>query len=652
MKKLISLILSIIVVFVFSSCSCSEKKDMTQVTDDIVTSKVTNTLHKVNVTESNRKFISGGKTEYKIVVVDSAAEALTAANFIKTHLKNATKVELSVLTYSDSESCAYSSSAKNIYIGKNAEFEKAGLSMPTDDLATSGYYIKSAGDSVFIVTKSQYGYQMGAIAFLREVVGYDMYCDNLYSYDRTPSTLPDMDIIERPDFDYRHWSNPLTTDEMYGMGYSLHADMITVGDSGMHNTFNWLPPETYMESHSKWYSDDQSQLCYTAHGDSEEYEAMQNEIFEKMKVYLADNPNVNTISISQEDVDQYCKCSTCSAELEKYGTMSAVTIKFLNDISDKLDKYLTEQAEENGTEKREFFIIQFAYQWTFSAPVTQDADGNWVAVDDSVVCNDNVGIEIAPLNAKYTRSIYSDENKYFKESIEKWSVITNNIYFWWYETDFSNYMYPYNCWDKMVEQYRFCVQQSTRYMFNEGQLGQSNGTGFTKLKDYIDSKALFDVNVETSDIIDKFFDGYFMDASEPMREYFDELQTYLTYLQETYPEILSGSIYENISKTEDGVPMFWKRKTMTKYLEYMDKAYEAIEKYKDIDTTIYNTLYDNITIETLFPRYILCKYYGGTFSTEEITKMRKEFKSDCERLGVTYELEHNYMSVLFDTWGV
>ena len=658
MKKILSLIMVCVLAFALVACGNkpdSEREsgsDATSVTDDKTDDKVSGTLHKVNVKESNRKFIAGGKTDYKIVVADSSSEAQKAATFIVKHLKEASGADVPVIGYGNSSSATYSASAKYIYIGKNAAFEAAGLKMPEENLAQSGYYIKSAGDSVFIVTNAVHGFQTGAIAFLREVVGYEMYSENIVDYDRSPATLPDMDIIERPDFDYRHWSNPLSADATYGMGYSPYEAMISVEGNTVHNSFKWLSPEDYLADHPKWFADNTTQLCYTAHGDTDEYTAMQNEIIEKMKVYADNNPTVNTISISQEDVNDYCKCDTCAEEFKKYGAMSATTIKFLNDISDKINEYFKVQAEANGTSPREFYVIQFAYQWTLDAPVKQDGQGNWVVADETVKCGDHVGIEIAPLDARFTRDFDHEDNAYFKEAIDKWSAVTDNIYFWWYETNFHNYMFPYNCWDNMVNQYRYCVTRSTRYMFNEGQLGQSAGTGFTKLKDYIDSKALFDVNVNTAEVIDKFFKGYFKDAAEPMREYFDELQTYLSFLQDTYPNILTGSIYETISKTENGELMFWKRKTMTGYLEYIDRAYAAIEKYKNTNATLYNALYDNITIESLFPRYVLCKYYDGTYSPEEVLEMRKAFKSDNVRFGNNYEREHEFMSGLYSSWGV
>lgn len=658
MKKILSLIMICAIAFMCVSCKNSSAgggsgdDKPTNVVEDNLDEKVTGTLHKVNVTERNKQFIAGGRTDYKIVIADSSAEAQKAANFMVKHLKAASGADLPVIDYKNSDTAVYSADAKYIYIGKNAAFEAAGLTMPQDDLGQSGYYIKTEGNSVFIATKAIYGYQMGAIAFLRETIGYDMYSESMVSYDRSPATLPEMDIIERPDFDYRHWSNPISSDALYGMGFSTHNAIISVEGNEVHNSFKWLPVEEYISENPLWYADNTSQLCYTAHGDAEAYEAMQNEIIRKMKIYAEANPTINTISLSQEDENNYCKCDTCAAELEKYGTMSATTIKFLNDLSDKMDAYFKEQAEENGTEQREFYIIQFAYQWTLDAPVKQDANGNWVVADETVRCGKHVGIEIAPLDAKFTRDFDHADNAYFKEAIDKWSAVTDNIYFWWYETNFHNYMFPYNCWDNMVNQYRYCVQKSTRYMFNEGQLGQSGGTGFTKLKDYIDSKALFDVNINTSEVIDKFFEGYFKDAAEPMREYFDELQTYLTYLQDTYPNILTGSIYETISKTEDGELLFWSRNTMVGYMEYIDKAYAAIEKYKTTDVTLYNALYDNITIESLFPRYVLCRYYDGTYSSEDISEMRKAFKNDCVRFGNLYEREHEFMTGLYASWGV
>lgn len=661
-KKILSYILAFITLFSLASCTNKKQSDDSassggdsaateEIVEDKTSAKVEGTLHKVNVTENNRPFIVGGKTDYQIVVADEAAEAATAASFIVKHLASATGATLKTISYEKSEEAEYTDSAKYIYVGKNAAYTRAGLTKISDDIGNCGYYIKSKGNSVFIVTDGVYGYQMGAIAFLREVVGYDMYADDCVAYDRVPSTLPDMDIIERPDFDYRHWSNPLSDTELYGMGYSTHKAIISVDGREVHNSFKWLPKDTYMEKHPKWYADNGSQLCYTAHGDKEEYAAMQEAILTQMKQYADENPGIDTIAVSQEDDPEYCKCASCEAATKKYGSINGTTIPFLNDLSDAMNEYFAAQAQENGTTKRTFYIIQFAYQQTLSAPVKQnESTGAWEPIDETVRCRDTVGIEIAPLEARFTRDFDHSDNSFFNEEIQKWGAVTKNIYFWWYETNFSDYMFPYNCWSTMVDQYRFCYQVSSRYMFNEGQLGQANGTAFTKLKDYIDSKALFDVNVNTEEVIAKFFKGYFGAAEEPMREYFNELQTYMTYLQDEYPDKLTGSIYEMVAK--NNVSLFWQRKTIDGYMDYIDIAYDAIKVYETSNPERYSALYDHITIESLFPRYVLCKYYDGEMSPEEKTKMRSEFKSDNVRFGNTYEQEHVAFSATYSDWGV
>lgn len=655
-RKMVSLVLTFALLVALAACSGKGKTTSPTINDNGIiaeetkSEKVEGTLHKVNVKESNRTFIVGGETKYKIVVADDVSEAATAASFIVKYLREATGAEMKIIVFENSDTAKYNVLAKYIYIGKNAEFERAGLEDPVDDIGESGYYIKSVGDSVFITTKGAYGYQMGAIAFLREVIGYDMYAVDCVGYDRSAATLPDMEIIERPDFDYRHWSNPLSDTALYGMGYSTHKAIISVGGREVHNSFKWLPKDTYMVDHPKWYADNGSQLCYTAHGDQEEYKAMQTAILTQMKRYADANPGIDTIAVSQEDDPEYCKCETCALATEKYGSINGTTIPFLNDLSDAMNSYFNEKAQQNGTAVRTFYIIQFAYQQTLNAPVKQNEEGEWEPIDDAVRCRDTVGIEIAPIGARFTRDFTHTDNSFYAEEIQKWGVVTKNIYFWWYETNFHDYMFPYNCWSTMVDQYRFCYQVSRRYMFNEGQLGQANGTAFTKLKDYIDSKALFDVNVNTEEVIAKFFKGYFGGAAEPMREYFNELQTYMACLQDMYPDKLTGSIYEVVAK--NNVTLFWKRKIIDGYMNYIERAYNAIEVYATSDEEKYSVLYDHITIESLFPRYVLCKYYAGEMTPDEKEKARSQFKTDNIRFGNEYEQEQVYFSATYSDWGV
>ena len=132
---------------------------------------VEGTLHKVNVTESNVSFIKNGATNYKIYVDESdeklASQIIKSANFVAEHILKATGVEISV-EYEIPSSLTQNDYAI-VYGYRESLFKNLGLAMPTEDISTTGYYIKSKGNLVFIEALGGDGYRMGGLAFLREV---------------------------------------------------------------------------------------------------------------------------------------------------------------------------------------------------------------------------------------------------------------------------------------------------------------------------------------------------------------------------------------------------------------------------------------------------------------------------------------------------
>ena len=129
---------------------------------------VNDTLHKVTVTDSDRKFIQNSASDYAIVA--NGARAERAAKFLQTRIKEATGASLTVV-----KEASFTLSAKLIVLGDEDLFAAANLEMPKDDLGVSGYYIKTVGDSVFIMPGGVFGYQNGAIAFLKAVLGFEFF---------------------------------------------------------------------------------------------------------------------------------------------------------------------------------------------------------------------------------------------------------------------------------------------------------------------------------------------------------------------------------------------------------------------------------------------------------------------------------------------
>lgn len=621
---------------------------------------VTGGLHKVNVTPSSRTFVTNGSSEYNIVIGNNSGEVTQAASFLQKYVQKATGVILPIVEYSSD--IAYDASAKYIAIGCDEMFASANLSLPSDDIGLSGYYVKTAGNSVFLQTKGVYGYQNAVLAFMRHVLGYEMYSGDIVTFDNNGETLPDLDIIERPDFELHVTSQPVSVEAEYGMGFLNRNDLfISVEGRDQHNSTSYLPPSEYNNPdkpdtlHEKWYSTvqrdaDKQQLCYNARGDADEYEAMVNAVYEKMVGLLEANPDISNIGFTQQDGDLDCECEACKAmnAEDKYGAAgySAGIVKFCNSVSRKVQAYLQDEADEAGTEKREFNIVFFAYGNTDVPPVKL-VDGKWAPIDESVVCDENVYPYIAPINAVYNKSFYDDDNAQEAAKVDGWAACSDKIFYWLYETNYSCYLFPYNSYDTITETYRYCFDRGAKYIYSEGQHNQPIVTHFTKLKEYLNSKAMFDVNVNFKDVCDDFFANYFREAAAPMRLFFDEMQAQLRYLETAYPESVRGSIFDEV---EDAA--YWPKRMLDRWMGYIDEAYSAIEPYKTREPELYEVLHDNILLESIFPRFAQIHLHSAYYSTEQLRNLRIAFKADAEKLNIVRYDENATLAGVYSGWNV
>ncbi len=671
LKRILSLLLAAAMLCAMVGCT-DQGGDATDGTDHLEAPKpvdtitepdeiyVEGTLHKVAVTETDRAFVtsteSGTATQYAIVVDDHELNQ-EAATFIAKHVAAATGVTMELKSASD---VSYSPSGKYIYLNCQEQFAAAGLTMPADDIGLRGYHIKSAGDSVFIMTKAATGAQLGAIAFLRHAVGYEIYSSDTVLYTKNGATLPDMDITERPDYDFYIPCNKLDNATTYAMGYQLQTDVFIrvtseTDSNGMyHNSMEYLPYLQYKDEHPDWYSDvsygveGQSELCYTAHGNEEEMEAMVNAVAERMLKEAAANPNLATITLTIEDHNTVCNCDACVASAKAYDeSNAAAVIQFMNRVNRVVQAELQSQADAEGTDKRVLNILFFAYHKMLKAPARQNTQGQWEAIDESVICDPEVGVFYAPIEAYYNYSFYDEKNEEHKNNTEAWAACTDTIYMWTYCTNFGHYLFPYNTYDKMMENYRYFKNAGATFMFSQGQHNVTSPSHFSMFKEYLTSRALFNVNDNLADITDDFFAAYFKDAQQPMRQYYDELQAHLGYLAEAYPVQLNGYIREEIASLQ-----YWPKETLQKWMGYIDEAYASIEKYKETDKELYEVLHKHILQESIFLRYALLELHFGSYHADELNTLRRQFKSDCEMLGINNISEWVPLTTVYSRWGI
>ena len=687
-KKLLSFLICTSIVISCGACKEQDSGNIDAASDNVI-HRVASTIHKVNVADSNLPFVENGQTQYKIYVDTSNSSLKNAitksANFVAEQIASATGAMLEIIF---DEPTDLSPDTSAIVYGYRDLFTQQGLTMPTDKIALSGYHVKTQGKLVFIEADGSDGYRMGGIAFLRAVLGYDMISEDCIVFTKDGRTMPTMDITERPDFDYRQIQNYYTSIEAYGMGMHTHTDLwIPVNGWDMHNSLYFIPVETYGEEHPDWYRADKAQPCYTAHGNQTEYRLMLETVFEVIKKRMQECPTIENISFTAMDGtgQDSCTCENCLLYKDLYGTPAATCIYFMNDLNELVQGYINEN-EPN----RILNLIFFAYHDSEPAPVERvkhtdaagnviwgdpipdgsgyytplkryaqdengqfikDGNGNYVyEVDEDgdyvyLQCDEHVYPWLAPIYSKYTYSFYHEKNRTYAQNLRAWYSVSENVYVWVYGTNFKYYLYPYNTWSVVPETYRYLKESGVKYVWNQAQ-ERNQSTAFTDLKDYIDSKFLFDVNADYGNVINDYFNNYFLEASAPMRRLFELEQAQSAYLEQTVPTI-SGGIYDEI-----GDAKYWPRLLVEEMLKLIDEAYAAVATYKNTNPKLYKNLVNRIKKESIFPRYVQCMYYGDYYAN--IRTLRAQFRDDWNELGFSIyrESDGDMQSVFTNSWGL
>ena len=95
---------------------------------------------------------------------------------------------------------------------------------------------------------------------------------------------------------------------------------------------------------------------------------------------------------------------------------------------------------------------------------------------------------------------------------------------------------------------------------------------------------------------------------------------------------------------------FWPKRLLDQWLGYIDEAYTLVEPLKASDPELYETLIKHINLESIFVRFALVTLHSGSYSSQTLTQMREDFKSDCTALNITMFSEKMSLNDIFLSW--
>lgn len=549
-----------------------------------------------------------------------------------------TRATGSVIELKTEKDVTYSDSAKLIILGKcETLWEKAGFSPDVDLLGLNGFILKTVGDNMFVVGGTQYGTLFGVYELLRYEFGYEAYSTSCVKIDTgvRDKKLAKLSVTKIPDIQQMqsHFGN--LADDSEGairMGFESTEDVwILVKGSNVHNFYSYVSPDDWKD-HPEWFLNDQ--LCLLN-------EEMYSEAFlPALKEAIRSNPSLSNISITQRDKDRWCNCDKCLAEHKKYGTDAGIMIKFMNKASADINEWM--KTEFPGRKMR---FVFFAYHSTTTNPPVKynEKTKEYEAIDNEVVCADDVAVYFAPIYADFTKSLYDESNRSFLVAAEGWKAVCKTMFVWSYETNFSQYLVPYNTFNSMQDNYRFFKEYNVAMLFNQGQVNNGNSTAFNHLKIWLDSKLRWDVNADYEALINEFFDNYFGAASASMKQYFDDLRIWFNH-QENYLGI-SGSIYANTQTRK-----FWTKGVLDGFMRSIEQAQDDIAALERSDPYAYSAIGDRIALESVSVRYLLFKIYASDYSETEMYELKKGLKNDLIRLGISRLTEKTTIDNLFSGW--
>lgn len=623
---------------------------------------VEGTVHEDKSKDSDKTFLTiGGTSEWKIVADSKNSFASRGAEFLRSHVLSSTRVDLPLLQ--DSDLTGLESDGKYIYFGCDALRSESTLPAKASDLGAGGYELKAYHDSVFLSAGGEEGYRLGTLKLLQKLLGFDTMRLNQYVYTKVEgaTSLPwiDFDVKEIADYTYR--SNPgySTDDYRYAMGLS---DSFLISDASnwpwIHNVYTIM--KKYRADHPEWFDDkslpDPStglpvyQLCYLAHGDAESRKLMVQAAADEMWKMIVAHPNQHVITFTAEDTTAYCECDACKVSIQKYRTEAGSIIQFLNEVDDIIQAKIKDTTRTDLDvipTDHEINILTFAYHNTVQGPAYQDASGEFKPIDESVVMHPHVGVMIAPSYAKYTHTFYEDENKAIADQIRSWGAVTNNIYGYTYATNFRGYLYPYDCFEATLENLRFFKEQGAHYFFDSTCWEDRVLPAFKELQKYLNAKGMIDVNVDANTLTDRFFTYTFRAAAPIMKSLFQAERNHLMENSDFTGAINDDHVFDN--------PNLWPAGKMLKWEEMCEQAKEVARKaYQETNPELCETVLENITIESITPRFAMLTLHPDYYDSDTLYALRKQLKEDFTAYSFSHYREHDngLLSTLYTTWGV
>ena len=415
---------------------------------------------------------------------------------------------------SDTEKLAAAELQKHLEI-KGVSIEENGLPITLSidtSLGNDAYHIEGKAtltpeqaDTAYlnIIGGNGRGVYYGVVRFLEEYAGTRFFTYELETHTPDPVVLPEtVSITYTPVFEYRYTSwNAMSKDSLFCVKSGMNGNHGGITDDmgghiryasglGVH-TLGTLSETSYP------YPGYAPNPCLS------DPEVLAT-VIKNVRAALKKDPDVNIISVSQTDKEEYCTCDTCAAIDEEEGSHAGTLLRFVNAV-----------AEDIATDYPNVIIDTLAYKYTRKAPAITKPRKNVCVRLCSIECHFN-----HPLTTESCETCSA-----FCNDLVAWSEICENIYIWDYTTDFSYYLSFFPNLHVLRENMRFYAEHNVRGMFCQGNSQGPSGE-FGELRAFLLAKLMMYPYMSEEEyyaLMDEFLAAYYGGGWTHIRQYIDTL---------------------------------------------------------------------------------------------------------------------------------
>lgn len=626
--------------------------------------------------------VKNGISEYVIVRGENAsASEITAAEVLGEYLKRISGAQIPVVT--DTAEAA----EKEIIVGKTNR-ESDGV-FDRAELGKEGFVIKTTDAKLWLVGGEMRGTLYSVYSFLEEYLGCRYYTADVEKIPERENIFLD-EIAENkqiPVFSAR-LSDWLPKNAAWSVKQKIndntHLSLSPEVGGGVkypgqnhsgefvHSMQYFVNYYKYKDSHPEYFAVDKNgniradgqwtQVCLSNPD-------VLDLTIKGVRKMLEEHPDVNYISVSENDNHYTCQCEKCAKTDEEENGHAGTMLRFVNAVADNIKE-----------DYPDVMIDALAYFATIDAPeITKPAE--------------NVIVRLAPIEQCITHSTeecqewfisrYTGKSTY--QTLKEWADIGCELFIWDYSNNFAQSTLPWPSLYPLRDDVRMYADNHVTGVFFQGNSYSVTGE-FGELRCYILAKLFWNPYMSDEEFeyhVNDFLEGFYGAGWKHIRSFMDSLMKavegrhmgmnpnagdmfdmgYDPCTDKPLPKEITNEWFESPEKF-DWTP-YYNFFTVLKpgIAEFIENAYaefEAAEALAKDEEELHRIRKTKIQVETLEISYLRAlpikqnllqlfdHYFDGNpgYTKEESDKLRTSFAAYAEELYNNIIVEKN--SVLYD----